>query len=83
MIQVTKNKNLLQKSGMLQKVKQQKIKKTKNSCIKFQTESIKSSLCDYSDAFILVTGDITVTGNNDAYVAFKKLCTIFYMQDRN
>ena len=29
----------------------------KNS-IKFETESIKSSLCDYYHAFILVTGDI-------------------------
>ena len=33
--------------------------------IKFETETIKSSLCDYSDAFILVTGDITVTADND------------------
>ena len=29
--------------------------------IKFLTKSIESSLCDYSDAYILVTGDITVT----------------------
>ena len=28
--------------------------------IKFETETIKSSLCDYSDGFILVTGNITV-----------------------
>ena len=28
---------------------------------KFLTKSIKSSLCDYSDAYILVTGNITVT----------------------
>ena len=35
------------------------------------TESIKSSLCDYSEAFILVTGDITVTSENDTDVAFK------------
>ena len=27
--------------------------------VKFETETIKSSLCDYSDAFILVTGNIT------------------------
>ena len=33
---------------------------------------IKSSLCDYSDAYILVTGDITATGGNpDTKVAFK------------
>ena len=30
--------------------------------IKFLTKSIESSLCDYSDAYILVTGNITVTG---------------------
>ena len=32
--------------------------------IKFLTKSIESSLCDYSDAYVLVTGDITVTGGN-------------------
>ena len=40
--------------------------------IKFLTSSLKPSLCDYSDAYILVTGCITVTGgNNDTKVAFK------------
>ena len=39
--------------------------------IKFETETVKSSLCDYSDAFILVTGNITVTGNNNTDVALK------------
>ena len=39
--------------------------------IKFETETIKSSLCNYSDAFILVTGNITVTAANDTDVAFK------------
>ena len=39
--------------------------------IEFETESIKSSLCDYSDAFILVTGNITVTSSNDTNVAYK------------
>ena len=29
--------------------------------IKFLTKSIESSLCDYSDAYILVTGNIIVT----------------------
>ena len=28
--------------------------------MKFETECIKSSLCDYCDAFTLVTGDIKV-----------------------
>ena len=39
--------------------------------IKFETETIKSSLSDYSDAFILVEGNITVAANNDTDVAFK------------
>ena len=40
--------------------------------IKFLTKSIKSSLCDYSDAYILVTGNITVAGGDaNTKVAFK------------
>ena len=35
-----------------------------NSSIKLETKVIKSSICDYSDAYVLVTGDITVTGGN-------------------
>ena len=34
--------------------------------IKFLTNSLKSSLCDYSDAYILVTGNITVKRRNAA-----------------
>ena len=44
--------------------------------IKFETETIKSSLCDYSDTFILVTGNITVAANNKKDVTFKN-CTPF------
>ena len=40
--------------------------------IKFLTNSLELSLCDYSDAYILVTGNITVTGGDDnTKVAFK------------
>ena len=40
--------------------------------IRFLTRSIESSHCDYSDAYILVTGNITVTGGNaNTKVAFK------------
>ena len=40
--------------------------------IKFLTKSAESSLCDYSDAYILVTGNINVTGgDNNTKVAFK------------
>ena len=48
-----------------------KSKYDQNNSIKSETKSIKSSLCDYSDAFILVTGDITVAANNNTDVAFK------------
>ena len=46
-------------------------KHKQGDAIKFETETMKSSLCDYSDAFILVTGYITVTANNNTDVAFK------------
>ena len=54
----------------------QKVSNKENS-IQFLTDSIKSNLCDYSDAYILVIGDITVTGGNeDTKVAFTN-CTPF------
>ena len=34
--------------------------------IKFLTNSLESSLCDYSDAYILVTGNVTVKRRNAA-----------------
>ena len=51
-----------------------------NSQIKFKTATLKSSLCDYSDAYILVKGTISVNNtatagaavnNNDKKVIFK------------
>ena len=45
---------------------------SQENVIKFLTESIESSLCDYSHAYILVTGNIAVTGGNaNTKVAFK------------
>ena len=45
---------------------------SKDEEIKFLTRSIESSLCDYSDAYILVTGSIRITsGNQNTKVAFK------------
>ena len=46
---------------------------TKNdSTIKFETKVIKSNLFDYSDTYIIVTGNITATGGNaNTKVAFK------------
>ena len=37
--------------------------------IKFLTNSLESSLCDYSDAYILVTGNIAVKRRNAADTA--------------
>ena len=36
-----------------------------NGQIKFKTTMLKSSLCDYSDAYILVKGRITIAGAAD------------------
>ena len=58
-----------------------------NSQIKFKTTMLKSSLCDYSDAYVLVKGTITIKGigadvaarradERDKDVAFKN-CTPF------
>ena len=47
-------------------------KYNQNNYIRFRTETIKQSLCDYSDAYILVTGDITINAGNNADVAFKE-----------
>ena len=42
-----------------------------DSTVKFETKLIKPNLCDYSDAYILVTGSITATGGNaNTNVAF-------------
>ena len=43
---------------------------SENESIKFVTRSIESSPCDYSDAYILATGNITSRGN-DSKAAFK------------
>ena len=45
-----------------------------DSNIKFEKKVIKSSLCDHSDPYFLVTGDITATGGNAiTKVAYKQL----------
>ena len=36
-----------------------------NKQIKFKTSMLRSSLCDYSDAYMLVKGNITVTNTAD------------------
>ena len=54
--------NLEQEIGLKQMMKQGV--HTHNKQIKFKTSMLRSSLCDYSDAYILVKGNITV--NNTA-----------------
>ena len=52
--------------------------------IKFLTSLLESRLCDYSDAYILVTGNVTVAGGDaNTKFAFKKLCAIRRMQNSN
>ena len=45
--------------------------------IKFLTKSVESSLSDYSDAYILVTGNVTATPNNDVTQVVFKNCAPF------
>ena len=37
----------------------------------YNIKALKSSLCDYNDAYILVRGDVTVTAALATQVAFK------------
>ena len=39
--------------------------------INYNTEILKSNLCDYNDAYILVAGDFTVAAASTTQVAFK------------
>ena len=54
-----KTQNLQQKNGML--LTESKGSYSHKNPIKFLTNSLESSLCHYSDAYTLVTGNITVT----------------------
>ena len=57
-----------------------------NSGIRFKTTMLRSSLCNYSDVYILVNGRITITGigadaaasqgdERNKRVMFEKLCS--------
>ena len=62
--------NLQQKNGIIDS--ESKGNYSHQNPIRFLTNSSESSHYDYSDAYILVTGDITVTGgDNTTKVAFK------------
>ena len=59
---------LRQENGMLSMIKTNE----DDTTVKFETKVIKSSLCNYSNAYILLTGDITAIGGDaDTRVAFK------------
>ena len=45
--------------------------------IRFLTNSLESSLCDYSDAYILVTGNINVAGGDANTKVALKNCAPF------
>ena len=58
------------------------------SDIRFKTTMLRSNLCDYADAYILVKGTIAITGAGDDAAArranerykgviFRKLCSIY------
>ena len=44
---------------------------------------IRSSLCDYSGAYVFFTGNIAVVGGDDNTSFIYKLCTISKMQNIN
>ena len=46
---------------------------TVNKNIRFKTSMLRSNLCDYSDAYIVVKGKITVNSSNDANKIIKNL----------
>ena len=70
MILAMKSQKLLQKSGMSQTVKEQKVN-TSTAILLNLKQKLLNQVCDYSDAFILVTGNITVNADNDTDVEFK------------
>ena len=45
--------------------------------INFWTSSLESNLCDYFDAYILVTGNINITGGDDNTKVAIKNCVPF------
>ena len=49
--------------------------------IKFSTEILKPFICDYSDAYILVIGEIRVAGGDDNTKAASKNCHPFTRSD--
>ena len=50
---------------------------------RFESETVKSSPCDYSNAFILVTGHITANAANNTDVVFKNCAPFSSCTNKN
>ena len=61
MLLTMKNQNLQQKIWYVID-SESKVVYSHENPIKFLTSSLESSLCDYSDTYVLVTGNISVVG---------------------
>ena len=70
-----KTQNLQQKNGML--MSESRGNYSQDDPIKFLTKSLESNLCDYSDAYILVTGNITAAPSNAVTEVVFKNCVPF------
>ena len=65
--------NLLLKNGLKSMINQKKNSYSVNKEIRIKTSMLRSDLCDFSDAYIVVEGDITLEGDNDANKRNKNL----------
>ena len=75
MVLITKIQNLQQQKWYI--ISESKGDYLPHNEIKFLTSSLESNLCDYSDAYILVTRNINITGTNENNTkVVSQLCTI-------
>ena len=58
--------NLLLKNGLKSMINQKKNNYSVNKEIRIKTSMLRSDLCDFSDAYIVVEGDIIVTELDNA-----------------
>ena len=77
MVLIKKIQNLQQKKKWYVIDSESKGNYSDENEIKFLTSLLESNLCDYSDAYILVTGNITATPNNAATQVVFKNCAPF------
>ena len=58
--------NLLLKNGLKSMINQKKNNYSVNKEIRIKTPMLRSDLCDFSDAYVVVEGDIIVTELDNA-----------------